>query len=256
MLPSRTAARPLAIIAALSAEIDGLLDDLRRDPQSRTEHLAGRDFHVGALYDVPCVVTLSRIGKVAAAITATALIQRFDVGGVLFVGLAGGIAPQVKVGDVVLADALLQHDLDASPLFPRHEIPQLGVSRLPTHAPFNDALAAAAAAFLADRDAPRTGAAQPALHRGLIVSGDRFVSTAAEVDALRARCPDALAVEMEGAAVAQVCHEFGVPCAVLRTVSDRADDHAIHDFGAFLANVASVYSQRIVRTFLAALAVA
>ena len=102
-----------------------------------------------------------------------------------------------------------------------------------------DALAAAALHCLnARRRAHRRGAPgrlrhrQPLLHEGLVISGDRFVSTAAESDALRAALPDALAVEMEGAALAQVCADFGRPFAVLRTISDRADDSAHVDFTA------------------------
>jgi adenosylhomocysteine nucleosidase len=83
-----------------------------------------------------------------------------------------------------------------------------------------------------------------------VVSGDRFVSQRAENDALRERLPDALAVEMEGAALAQVCHDFGVPFAVVRTVSDRADDTAHLDFNQFVAEVASRYTLAIVQHYL------
>ena len=69
----------------------------------------------------------------------------------------------------------------------------------------------------------------PQVHAGLVVSGDRFVSTSAESQAVQQRLPKALAVEMEGAAVAQVCFDYGVPFAAVRTISDRADDSATHD---------------------------
>ena len=75
-------------------------------------------------------------------------------------------------------------------------------------------------------------------------------ATAAESDTLRAALPDALAVEMEGAAVAQVCADFGRPFAVIRTVSDRADDSAHVDFNRFIAEVASVYTREILGTWL------
>ncbi|MBN8489311.1 MAG: 5'-methylthioadenosine/adenosylhomocysteine nucleosidase, partial [Burkholderiales bacterium] len=82
--------------------------------------------------------------------------------------------------------------------------------------------------------------------------GDRFVSSAAECARLQAELPDALAVEMEGAALAQVAHDFGRPCAVLRTISDRADDDAHVDFPRFLREVAAEYSRDIVLAALAA----
>ena len=85
------------------------------------------------------------------------------------------------------------------------------------------------------------------------MSGDRFVSTAAESAALRRALPDALAVEMEGAAVAQVCHDYRVPFAAVRTISDRADDAAHADFLRFVAAVASRYSLAVIDAWLAAL---
>jgi adenosylhomocysteine nucleosidase len=88
------------------------------------------------------------------------------------------------------------------------------------------------------------------LHRGLVVSGDRFVSTTAESRALQLALPDALAVEMEGAAIAQVCHDYGMPFAAVRTISDRADDDAHGDFLTFIREVASRHSAAIVDALL------
>ena len=90
------------------------------------------------------------------------------------------------------------------------------------------------------------GLQSPRLHQGLLISGDRFVATTAESQALQRELPDALAVEMEGAAFAQVCHDFGVPLAVVRTISDRADDAAHVDFPRFLREVASRYSGAVI----------
>ena len=92
--------------------------------------------------------------------------------------------------------------------------------------------------------------AAPRVHCGLVVSGDRFVATAAENARLRAEHPEALAVEMEGAAMAQVCHDFGVPFAVVRTVSDRADATAHVDFMRFVGEIASRYTLAIVQGWL------
>lgn len=91
------------------------------------------------------------------------------------------------------------------------------------------------------------------VHRGLVLSGDRFIRTAADSLALRSALPAALAVEMEGAAVAQVCHDYGIPFAALRTISDRADDTAHVDFMSFVDTVASRYSAAIVKALLASL---
>ena len=92
--------------------------------------------------------------------------------------------------------------------------------------------------------------ANPKLHQGLLISGDRFVSTTAESQKLQQDLPQALAVEMESAAFAQVCHDYGVPFAAVRTISDCADDDASVDFNRFLSQVASHYSASIVDKWL------
>ncbi|WP_295531809.1 5'-methylthioadenosine/adenosylhomocysteine nucleosidase [uncultured Pseudacidovorax sp.] len=248
---------PIAIVGAMQEELAAVLAAM---PDEQPERIAGREFWRGHLEGRPVVVVLSRIGKVAAATTATVLLARYGVRAVLFTGVAGGLGDGVAVGDVVVAHELLQHDMDASPLFPRHEVPLTGMARFPADGPLADALADAAQEVLAELPAhlpaevqAEFAMTQARLHRGLIVSGDRFVATAAESAALRALLPDALAVEMEGAAVAQVCHDWGVPFAAVRTISDRADDAAHADFGRFVARVASPFSAAIVRRTLARL---
>ena len=233
---------------------------LAQMPDEQRVRVAGRDFWVGHLHGQPVVAVLSRIGKVAAAVTATVLLERFGVRAIVFTGVAGGLAPGVNVGDVVVATQLLQHDLDASPIFPKYEVPLMGLSRFTADAAIGDALAAVAQETLRDpvalvgqKAADEFGLRSPKVHRGLLISGDRFVSTAAESEALRRNLPDALAVEMEGAAVAQVCHDYGVPFAAMRTISDRADDEAHGDFARFVAEVASRYSLALVGAWLATL---
>ena len=219
--------------------------------------LAGRQFHCLRWHGLELVVVLAGVGKVAAATTASLLADRFGVQAMAFTGVAGGLASGVQVGDVVLAQQLLQHDMDASPLFPRHEVPLTGISRFAADAGLSASMQRAALALLADlpncvgaEAMARYGLGQARVHQGLIVSGDRFVATNAEREALLVELPDALAVEMEGAAVAQVCHDFGLPLVVVRTVSDRADDAAHVDFPAFTREVASHYSAQLLRTWL------
>lgn len=226
-----------AIVSAMQEELAAVLALL---PDERMQRVADREFWVGELHGHEVVAVLSRIGKVAAATTATSLIERFGVDRILFTGVAGGLGAGVERGHVVVADRFMQHDLDASPIFPKYEVPLYGRSSFSTDPVMTLALMKAAAAAL-------PGAA---LHRGLVVSGDRFVSTTAESRALQAALPEALAVEMEGAAIAQVCHDYGVPFAAVRTVSDRADDEAHGDFVAFIRDVASRYSGAIVDAFL------
>jgi adenosylhomocysteine nucleosidase len=227
-----------AVVSAMHEELSSVLELM---PDEHKVTVAGRDFYDGHLHGQEVVAVLSRIGKVAAATTAAVLIERFRVQRIVFTGVAGGLAPGVNRGDVVLADAFLQHDLDASPIFPRWEVPLYGTDRFATDAALTGELAVAVAQAL-----PGTR-----VHRGLVVSGDRFVATSAESRALQQSLPDALAVEMEGAAIAQVCRDYGVPFAAVRTISDRADDAAAGDFVTFIREVASRHSAAIVRALLA-----
>jgi adenosylhomocysteine nucleosidase len=232
----------LAIVSAMHEELHALMP-LLEGP--RRVDAGGRSFHTGRVRGHEVLLVLSGIGKVAAAITATLACERFGARAIVFTGVAGGLGDGVAIGDVVVARELLQHDLDASPIFPRYEVPGTGRSRFAADAALSDAVAAAV------RRSAEVAGHRPTLHEGLIVSGDRFVASAADSAALRRELPDARAVEMEGAALAQVCHAFGVPFAVMRMISDRADDGAAQDFTRFVADVASVYTREIVGDWLA-----
>ncbi len=247
--------RPWALVSAMHEELHRLVDAL--SPGARTLVIGGRRCHVGSLDDQPVVLALSGIGKVAAAATTAMLLSRFAARAVVFSGVAGGLGDGVRVGDLVVATELLQHDLDASPLFPRWEVPLTGRARFPADAALRAGLVAAAQLALAqpldDEAAARRaalGITEPRVHEGLVISGDRFVATVEASGALRAALPDALAVEMEGAAAAQVAHDFGVPVAVVRSISDRADDSAHGDFGRFVGDHASRVGEALVRSWL------
>ena len=211
---------------------------------------AGRSFCLGRWHGQPVVLALSRIGKVAAATTSVALIERFKVSRIVFTGVAGGLGEDVYVGDVVVASEFVQHDMDASPIFPRYEVPLYGRSRFVCDKALTALLLQASRAGLDSLALP----AKTLLHRGLVASGDRFVSGAAESRSLRLALGQGghavLAVEMEGAAVAQVCFDYGLPFAAVRTISDRADDTAHVDFPVFVKDVASLYAQAMVRHLL------
>jgi adenosylhomocysteine nucleosidase len=241
----------IAIVSAMHEELRALLATM---PDEQPVRQAGREFWVGHLDGHEVVLALCGIGKVAAATTMALLLARFDVDRVIVTGTAGGLHPQARVGDVVVATALLQHDLDASPIFPRYEVPLYGTDRFASDAAVLADSADAEPGHDRDDLGPemlaRFGIRAPRVHCGLVVSGDRFVATASEGEDLRRRLPEALAVEMEGAAVAQVCHDFDVRFAVVRTISDRADDEASVDFASFVAEIASRYTLAIVRRYL------
>jgi adenosylhomocysteine nucleosidase len=251
--PTPAPPAPTAILSALLQEQQGLME-LLHQPRKVTH--AGRDFWLGDLHGRPGGAGLVRDRQGGGRHHGTALIERFGVRRMVFTGVAGGLGADVNVGDVVVAGDFVQHDLDASPLFPRYEVPLYGRTRFDADPVLTALLFSAASAALAHGQA---SAAFPGarVHQGLIASGDRFVSGAGESRSLHAALTgaghDVLAVEMEGAAVAQVCHDYGVPFAAVRTISDRADDSAHVDFPRFVEEVASRYAHAIMERLLLSL---
>jgi adenosylhomocysteine nucleosidase len=240
-------------MAAMQEEIDTLLKELSAGSEAVNE--GRRTYHSGHLWGAPVVLVFSRWGKVAAATTATDLISDFCVSEILFTGVAGAAQPALRVGDIVVGARLWQHDMDARPLFPQHEIPLLGRSSFASDEKRRNQLLQAAAAFLRD-DLPTvvTEATRASFHiespkaiEGDIASGDKFFARRADHADLLLRLPTIAAVDMESAAVAQVCYEYSVPFTVVRTISDAPDESATHDFPLFLKQVASAYSHGILK---------
>ena len=248
----------LGIISALHEEQQGLVEAMQA---ATTNSHGGRVYTQGQLWGIDAVCVLSRIGKVAGAVTATLLVEKFGVTHILFTGVAGAGDRGIAVGDIVVADALVQHDMDASPLFPRFEVPLTGRSHFHGDHAMSLQLLAAAHGFL-EHDFPEVIDAgqraafrlQPRVHRGLIASGDQFMHDRTVIGALNTALPGLVAVEMEGAAVAQVCYELGIPCAVIRTISDNANEDAATDFLTFVSAVAAQYAFYIVRRYCQGLA--
>lgn len=248
----------LGIISALHEEQAGLVEAM--EGPAKLIH-GKRAFWVGRLWEIDAVCVLSRIGKVAAAMTTTTLVEKFGVTHILFTGVAGAGDKSIHVGDIVVAESLVQHDMDASPLFPRFEVPLTGQAHFRPDPQLSARLCGAAHAFLeydffdtiaaADRQA--FGLVQPRVHRGLIASGDQFMGDRQRIAALNDALPALVAVEMEGAAVAQVCYELDVPFAVIRAISDNANENAAHDFMRFVQSVAAHYAFEITRRLCRAL---
>lgn len=244
----------LAILSALPEEQSGLAYALQ---QPRTVLRAGRQFVQGQLHGVDVVLALSGIGKVAAATTTTTLIEHFGAKSLVFTGVAGGIGAQVQVGDVVVAQQFLQHDMDVRPLFARWVVPGYEQAVFRCDGALVSALHAAAHSCTqaaAQWQSPLLAGHTPAVHQGLIASGDQFI-VSADVSRqlhsdLQAAGHKPLAVEMEGAAIAQTCADYGIPFAAVRTISDRADDSAHVDFPAFVQSIASRYAQHIMEQFV------
>lgn len=246
--------RNIGILGAMAQEIDEVKAMLTEKTNVR---IANRDFVVGKLNGVRCVVAFSKWGKVAATITATLLIQEFAVTDLFFIGTAGALADDLKVGDIVVSKRLVQHDLDARPMLSRFELPLLnriyvnsdpGLTELAGRAITN--LLAQGVEKMVGKDAVREFKLNPTLHFGDVASGDQFINNDEKRQEILDLLPDLQCVEMEGAAVAQVCLEFGTPFTVVRIISDTADHNARIDFNKFILEVANAYSRAIVGEIL------
>jgi adenosylhomocysteine nucleosidase len=245
--------RIIGIMGAMPEEINGIID-LIEDKEKF--HFGHRLYYKGTLQGNQVVAVISGWGKVAAATTVTNLITRFQISELIFTGVAGAMNHNVAIGDIVLAKRLIQHDMDARPLIPQFEIPQLGKAYFETR--LNDIQKAASAiqnvldydeVFQTQLQA-KFNIDKPTFHLGDIASGDQFFSNGQQKSNLLKMLPSILCVEMEGAAVAQVCEENKIPFTIVRTISDGADDDSVVDFQTFITEIASHYSIRIVQELL------
>jgi len=245
----------LAIVSALPEEISLVVEQLAG---ASTHDVGRRTFHVGTFHGVDAVAVFSGWGKVAAAVTVTQLIASFPITRLVFSGVAGAVRHGLAIGDVVIATGLLQHDMDASPIFPRYEVPLLGKFLFEPDAELRARLERAAREFLTHdlhaqveaRELAFFQIRSPKVAGGVIASGDKFFASAAAVAELRDRLPIVACVEMEGAAVAQVCEEYGIAFGVVRTLSDSADENSPHDFPRFARAIARHYSAGVLREFV------
>lgn len=246
--------RTIGIMGAMPEEIEGVAKLLTGRQELTT---GNRTYYSGYLNGIHTVVVFSRWGKVAAAATAATLIHKFHITDLLFTGVAGAIQPEMNTGDIVIGTKLIQHDLDARPLIQQFEIPLLGITYIQADAGWVKKAENAVQilldsrnlhAVLDDKDLQAFGLTHPKWYSGAIASGDAFFYKPDQRHDLLSGLPGILCVEMEGAAVAQVCYESNIPFAVIRTISDGADEQSPLDFARFTKKVASIYSAEIVKS--------
>ena len=234
------------IIAAMDSEIRNLTAALDHE---RTDKIAGREIHYGKLEGQPIAIVLCGCGKVNAAHSATLLACHSKVTRILLTGVSGGLAEGLKVGDIVIGDSFVQHDMDARPLFPLHEIPFEGFSLIEADPELRHLLTAASCSMLAEKKMVEARSFE-----GLVVSGDQFLSSSEGRSRVLESLPRACAVDMESAAIAQVCKIADIPLGVMRVISDSADGSAHIDFAKFVEETAAKACAETVRHALRAMA--
>ena len=216
----------------------------------------GRTYYQGKLHGIETVLVASRIGKVAAAATTAHLILDYGVDLIIFVGVAGAVDTSLSIGDIIVANSLIQHDMDARPFCPMYEIPLLKIKECPTDKLLNHLAFQASQQFI-DQEfmevIPRSilnefNITHPTAKTGLVITGDQVISQDSQKIKLKEQLPSALCVEMEGASVAQVCYEYGTPCVIIRTISDYANHvNTQVDVRKFVQQASGYYSTAIIR---------
>ena len=247
----------IAIMGAMFQEVEKIESEMEI---SYRKEIADRIYTQGKLHGKEIVLVFSKCGKVSSALTATALIHEFKVTSLIFIGVAASIKAHVKVGDIVVGDRLFQYDMDCFPFFEKHEIPFTGKiyfdsdDRLKKISEISSlkAISEVKETF-SDEIKEKLGIESPKVHLGDIASGDRFVRYSDCKEGFLMDKEKTLAVEMEGASVAQVCYEYKVPFTVVRSISDYANSSASVDFETFLLSVARFYSSAFVKHLLLAL---
>lgn len=226
----------IAIIAAMKPEVDYYLEKINSVTYNKVAHV---EIWQGIYAEHHIIICQSGIGKVNAAI-ATTMIAQYDPAVIINTGSAGALDPDLEIGDIVIADDIIHHDVNVTAFgYQLGQVPSLPLAYVSdaTYMPlFKKKLAQSAGKIVT----------------GLVLTGDHFVSNSVDVRRLRADFPTAQCTEMEGAAIAQVCHQFNIPVLVVRAISDTAQNDASILFDEFI-EAAGRQSAQVTLSFIAEL---
>ncbi|WP_417761247.1 5'-methylthioadenosine/adenosylhomocysteine nucleosidase [Shewanella sp.] len=221
----------IGIIGAMEPEVVQLIAAVT---DATTTTIGGIEFTEGRLADKQVVITRSGIGKVAAAMATTMVIEHFHVNAVINTGSAGGFVDSLNIGDIVISSEVRYHDVDVTAF--GYEIGQM--AQQPAAFIADEALKQAA------RDAI-SGLGEVQTIEGLICTGDSFICDPQRTAVMRQHFPTMAACEMEGAAIAQVCHQFAVPFVVIRSLSDNANNDSPVDFDSYIIKAGAHSAQMV-----------
>ena len=227
----------IGIIAAMNVEMQALRAHIS-NPVSET--ISGIEFVRGTINGREVVTAVCGIGKVFAAMCAQTMILRYAPACIINSGVAGTLSETLSIGQIALAEQVVQHDMDTSPIGdPVGLISGINIIYVPTDATVTGALAAAVAA----EGVP--------YERGTVASGDQFICQSEVKARIKSNFETAdkpvIACEMEGAAIGQVCYVNGIPYGILRAISDGGDEQAFADYPTFLAAAAKTATKVMLR---------
>ena len=208
----------IGIIGAMSEAVN----IIKKEMKFTYEEKIGRfTFIIGSLRNRKIVLSESGIGKVNAGMMATIMIVKFNVKAIVFSGVAGALDERLTVGDVVIGDKMIQHDMDVREFgLKRGEIPRMAVSTFESSKEILDLVSAF--------ELP-----EHKVYKGTIISGDQFISSK-QIKKELADEFNAMAVDMESSAVAQVCYQLERKCLIIRSISDSVTDDSIMEYSKFV----------------------
>ncbi len=221
----------IAIMGAMVEEIEPLLKIFG---EYKTTQYAGNKYYETSYKGLELVAAYSKIGKVNASLTASSMIQHFGAQKLLFSGVAGAISGDLKIGDLIIATKLCQHDLDITVFGHPHGFVPEGKVYVDSDESLRE---------IAKNVATKKGIK---LKEGVIATGDQFIASEEKKNWIRDTFK-ADALEMEGASVAVVCDSLSVPFFVLRAISDSADMDASFSFDEFLKSSSQVSAEFLVQ---------
>ena len=227
----------IGIIGAMQIEVEALCAAMT---DTEREVISGIEFVSGTLRSKRVVCAKCGIGKVFAAMCAQTMILRYGPDVIVNSGVAGTLSPDLSIGQIALAEQMVQHDMDTSPIGdPVGLISGINIIYIPAAPAVTDALAAAVESV------------GVAYKKGTVASGDQFICHTADKERIRADFETAempvIACEMEGAAIGQVCYVNGTPYGILRAISDGGDEQAFADYPTFLAAAAKTATEVMLR---------
>lgn len=211
----------LGIIVAMEEELKVVLDEMKIEETSQT---AGMTFYRGTYHDTEIIAVVCGVGKVNSAVCTQILISEYKADKIINIGVAGGIGDGILPGDVVIADNLVQHDVDATGFdYELGQIPRLNTFDFKSDKELLNICKKASEDIESHK-----------VYVGRIATGDQFIACPDRIRWIRDNF-DALACEMEGGSIAQVCYLNKIPFVVIRSISDNADGSAHISFEEFLA---------------------
>ena len=227
----------IGIIAAMPEELIHLTQNLDKPKEVQ---VLGNTYYTGTVGNTEVVLVQSGIGKVMSAMSVAVLADHFQVEAIINTGSAGALAEGIAVGDVVIADKLVYHDVDVTAF--GYAYGQM--AQQPLYFESDKTFVAKIQESLSQLDQN--------WHLGLIATGDSFIAGDDKIASIKSHFPDVLAVEMEGAAIAQAAQALGLPFLVIRAMSDNANHEASISFDEFIIE-AGRRSAQVLLAFLKAL---